>query len=622
MHINKISPDNIGGKGIYPSFISAKVNWVISMMNYLKKLPIRVQLSFISLIIVIIMLFIILSSYFKIANVVEQKNNEYFSEMISQINRTIASNCDVLNRLVQNLSYSKMVQDYLNETDATKLYTKYAQVQDYLSNLAGMKDGIIDIALFGNNGTTFNLNGDIGNLEAFRGEIPKKQLFYYTGRKNIDINNHVRNCFIVGARIYSTVDYNNYAREVGTIMVVFDVNTLAGYRQEASSRGNPELYMVDRQGEVFYSNNNGIKVGSVYSEIIRNAEDNHENMTANGIKYNVQVGDIPDLGGKIIFKIPQNELLSGLDDVRKQQLGIFFIALSLLAIPFFFVINNIIQPLKKLMLFMNGIKSGKIKNLKERISVQGYAEIIIMSGEFNNMMDEINDLAHRLLETNTRLYEAELTKRQSEIDYLRSQINPHFLYNTLESIMGIALEDGSERSFNTAKALGQIFKYSIKGQDLVPLENEYNMIKNYLYIQKIRFEDRINVEYNFSEEVLGIKVPKMILQPIVENAIYHGLETKVGGGHLKLGADVSKQILAIHVEDDGVGIDQESLKVICDNLKGVLNKDEIMQKAKGSIGFTNVNNRIKLLYGNEFGIDISSVINSGTKVVIRLPFQE
>ncbi len=594
-------------------------------MDYLKRLPIRVQLSFISFIIIIIMIFIILSSYFKVANVVEQKNNEYFNEIIIQINRTITSNCDVLNRLAQNICYSKVIQDYLDEADPTALFTEYTKVQNYLSNLANMKDGIIDIALFADNGKTFNLAGDIQNLITFKHEIPEKQLYYYTGRKTIQINYQDRNCFIVGARIYSTVDFDNYAKEVGILMIVYDANAMLGYRsQTTSSRSNPELYMVDRGGQVFYSNNSNIKIGSAYNEILPRlpANNNTDSITANGIRYNVQTGDIPDLDGKIIMKIPQSELLSGLDTIRKQQLLTFFIALLLLAIPFFFVINNILQPLKKLMSFMKGIKSGNIKNLKDRIAVQGYAEIIIMSKEFNNMMDEINDLTHRLLETSTRLYEAELVKRQSEIDYLRSQINPHFLYNTLESIMGIALEDENNRVFNTAKALGQIFKYSIKGQDMVLLDEEFNMIKNYLYIQKIRFGSRLNVEYDFGTDVLQCKMPKMILQPIVENAIYHGLETKVGGGLLRIGGAVSEKVLTIYVDDDGVGIDSQNLIIIRDNLKGILSKDDVFKKNKGSIGFTNVNNRIKLICGNEFGVEIMSKENAGTRVIIKLPFQE
>ncbi len=121
---------------------------------------------------------------------------------------------------------------------------------------------------------------------------------------------------------------------------------------------------------------------------------------------------------------------------------IFFISLFLLAIPFFPVINNILQPLKKFMRFMNEIKLGKPNSLQKRISLQGYAEIIVMANEFNEMLDEIDELTHRLLESNTRLYEAELVKKQSELAYLQSQINPHFLYNTLESIKGIAAEEG------------------------------------------------------------------------------------------------------------------------------------------------------------------------------------
>ena len=195
--------------------------------------------------------------------------------------------------------------------------------------------------------------------------------------------------------------------------------------------------------------------------------------------------------GKSSYKLPRSELLSGIEDIRKQAFLIFFIAVLLLTVPFLAVINNILQPLKKLMQLMNEIKLGKLKHLKKRIRLQGYAEIIVVANNFNQMLDEIDDLTHRLLDSRTRLYESELVKKQSELAYLQSQINPHFLYNTLESIKGIAAEEGADTIFNMTKALALVFRYSIKGTDMVPLREELKIIESYIYIQKIRFGNRL-----------------------------------------------------------------------------------------------------------------------------------
>lgn len=591
-------------------------------MNFLRKLPIKAQLLIIAFSIITIMVFIIFTSYIKTANVIQQKNSEYFTQMITQFNRTIASNCDVVNRLVQNISYSKVVQSYLNETDPVEKFQKYTQLQDYILNLSDMKDGIIDIALFSENGTSFNVNGEIENIYEFKREIPKKQLFYYTGSKKITINNKTRDCFIVGARIYSTLNFENIDNELGTLLILIDVNSLVGYKKELNLRSETEFYMLDRDNKVFFSNDTNMAIQG--KDLPIDINNTKSMVKLNGLKYIVQIGDIPDIGGKIVFMVPQSELLSGLDVIREQQFSIFFIALLLLAVPFFFVINNIVQPLKRFIYFMNEIRCGKIKNLKNRIYLKGYAEINIMAGDFNNMLDEIDDLTHRLIETNTRLYEAELAKTQSELEYLKSQINPHFLYNTLESIKGIAVDEGSGNIFNMTKSLGQIFRYSIKGTDIVILNDELNMIKSYLYIQKIRFENRLNIDYEFDSNILQCKIPKMILQPVVENAIYHGIEPKVGQGHLSIGGYLSSEKLIVFIKDDGVGIDKENLELIRKNLEVKNNMKFYSENTVSSsnIGLINVNNRIRLTYGNEFGIKVESQNGNGTSVILNLPVQE
>ncbi len=569
-------------------------------MGYLKKLPIRVQLSMLLMVIVVIVIFIIFTNYYKAAKVVEKKNSEYFMEMISQMNQTISSNSDAVKRLLFNISYnSSIVQSYLtNETDPTNIYNDITQLKSYITDMIGMKDGIVDIALISKEGSDINTNGDIINLYPFVDEIPEKQLYYFLGFKILPYNFNNRNVFIAGAQIYSTTNFENN-KGIGTLMIVLDANALLGSPNEVKRPSGSKFYLVDRNGSVFFSNDDSFQIGSPYSETLSSEKDT---------KYLIQKGSIPDIGGEIIVKVPRNELLSGIEDIREQAFLIFLFALLLLAVPFLIVINNILQPLKKLMRLMNEIKLGKLNNLKKRISLQGYAEIIIMANDFNEMLDEIDDLTHRLLESNARLYEAELVKKQSEMAYLQSQINPHFLYNTLESIKGMAAEERVDSIFNMTKALALVFRYSVKGTDTVPLREELNIIRSYVYIQKIRFGNRLEVEYLFPEEILDCKVPKMILQPIVENAIFHGIEPKVGEGLLQLEGKLSGNRLYLSVTDNGMGIEEEKLHSIMET-----------HDRSANIGLSNVNNRIKLNYGNEYGITIRSQTGLGTEVVIMMP---
>ncbi|WP_441879931.1 sensor histidine kinase [Paenibacillus sp. 2TAB26] len=574
----------------------------------LKSFPIGFQLSVLVAIIIVIVLVIVYTNYLKAAEVVEKKNSEYHKEMIAQINRTIAANSDAVKRILLSIAYNpKIVQPYLNEKDPVKKYTQYTQLMSYMADMRNMKDGILDIALIGVDGTTFNLNGDVNNLKPFMDEIPINQFFNFTGVQKMRINNITRDVFIVGSPIYSTIDFGN-DKKFGVIMIVLDAKVILGSPPSMDKMGGSKLYALDRNGNVFYSNVNGVKTGTPYTQISSVNSDS---------SFYMQRGEIPDIGGELVFNLPKSELLRGLEDIRKQSLLILFISLLVLSLPFLLVVNNILMPLKKLMRFMNDFKLGHLRNLNNRISLQGYAEISSMASDFNRMLDEIDMLTRQLVDSNTKLYRAELVKKQSELAFLQSQINPHFLYNTLESIKGMAVEEGSDKIFHMAKALAFVFRYSIKGTDFVTLQEELTLVKSHIHIQQIRFVNRLNVQYRIPEDLLSCKVPKMILQPLVENAIFHGIEPRTGkGGLLEIIVEQFEEMLILSVADNGAGIDQEQLRILKYKLSVIL---DMTDNQRTNIGLVNVNNRIKLNFGEAYGITISSKRDAGTTVIISLP---
>lgn len=217
------------------------------------------------------------------------------------------------------------------------------------------------------------------------------------------------------------------------------------------------------------------------------------------------------------------------------------------------------------------------------------------------------------------------TKKQAQYLALQNQINPHFLYNTLEGIRSEALIAGMETISDMTEALATFFRYTISNlENLVTVEDELSNIENYYFIQQFRFEDRINLEIAYNKEdkddLFSLNIPKLILQPIVENAIFHGIERKLGKGHIKIALEHTQNRLIINVKDDGFGIEEVILRQLNEKLSVFSLENEGLEKGKkGGIAIINVNNRIKLLFGEEYGVYIYSTPNIGTDVEITLP---
>jgi two-component system, sensor histidine kinase YesM len=218
------------------------------------------------------------------------------------------------------------------------------------------------------------------------------------------------------------------------------------------------------------------------------------------------------------------------------------------------------------------------------------------------------------------------SKKQAQYLALQNQINPHFLYNTLEGIRSETLLAGFEHLANMIEALATFFRYTISNvENLVTVEDELMNVRNYYIIQKYRFGDRLNVqvEYDPADEsvILACAIPKLTLQPIIENSIRYGAERKIGVGNVRITIEISTQRLIITISDNGIGMTEEALTEINDNLSRTsLDHIHSDSKTDGGIALVNVNNRIKLLFGEEYGICIYSTLHMGTDVEITLPF--
>ena len=239
---------------------------------------------------------------------------------------------------------------------------------------------------------------------------------------------------------------------------------------------------------------------------------------------------------------------------------------------------------------------------------------------------EIKALVDRYLSRKTRKNSAEIFDKQTELTALQSQINPHFLYNTLESIRGQALMDDNREIAGMVEALSSFFRYSIsrKGK-LVTLREELANINNYMLIQCYRFNNRFSLEVLIDEEdeeAYDFLIPKLIIQPVVENAIYHGLEEKLEGGRVTIEVIVTDKTLILTISDNGSGIEGAALAKLNQwiHSPSMRVEEEGGQKQHNTgIALPNIHKRIQLLFGEEYGVNVYSTVGQGTDVEITIP---
>jgi two-component system sensor histidine kinase YesM len=251
------------------------------------------------------------------------------------------------------------------------------------------------------------------------------------------------------------------------------------------------------------------------------------------------------------------------------------------------------------------------EDLQALVTTNNVDEITELGISFNLMIAQIRDLL------NAKMLEQENLKK-AELRTLQAQINPHFLYNTLDTIVWMAESNKPDQVIEIVHALSSFFRIALsKGKDWISLRQELEHVQSYLTIQKKRYRDILDYKVEVDESLLDSTILKLTLQPLVENALYHGIKTKRTGGEIIISARRGEQgRVVLEVRDDGVGFTPYKLAQIREMLSG--EKDEIKMK-EGGFGLENVNKRIKLYYGTQYGISIDSHYRGGTEVTITIP---
>ena len=293
------------------------------------------------------------------------------------------------------------------------------------------------------------------------------------------------------------------------------------------------------------------------------------------------------------------------------QITIIIFSLAVSLNGYITVLRSIDRPLSDMKELSTQIAGG---NLDARTKVPDVDELIPLANNMNLMAEQINVLIQKNIEEQQNIQKAEMKA-------LQAQITPHFLYNTFDTIIWLAEEEKTDEVVKITKAFSEFLRISLsRGHEWITIAQELDHIKNYLTIQKIRYADILNYEIEADEEILNYKIIKLVLQPLVENAIYHGIKNKRGRGHLKVSAnftDDKKSSIMFTVTDDGAGFTQERLAQVNDELE---NATLDAEKLTSVYGLYNVNKKLKLYYGKETeGLVIQSEHNKGSCISFVIP---
>lgn len=406
------------------------------------------------------------------------------------------------------------------------------------------------------------------------------------------------------------IDLLNYTKkDIGIIKLdIYMERLFSPGKNWENEKSNFDVIVYGADGQDLYDSDPDKR--EVLTEFLQrqsDGEDYHNGKIHTISDYVVAGTALEEYGMNILFLFTNSELMEKKGEI--QLLVIPLLLLVILAILFFSYLFTY-RFSARVGALVQKIKVAETGDLTITKPIAGSDEIAYLDKQFSHMLKKLDKLIRKN-------YIQQLENKETQLRNLQLQINPHFLYNTLETISSIAAVNQAFVVCDMCEKLGEIFRYSLGKNygEFVTISQELHHTQNYIFIQKIRYNERFEVFYNVEADVDRYMILRFILQPIVENAIVHGLGNLTSKGTLEISIRREKDALLIVIEDDGVGMDAERVR----DLNAFINEPKEVRDNKKSIGIRNVNQRIQLSCGNEYGISIESIPYQGSRFYIRLP---
>lgn len=527
--------------------------------------------------------------------------------VLVQVNRSVDSYLRTIMKLSDSLYYGAIKNaDLSSESINDQITLLYDNNKDSIANIALLsKEGELLEAV---PAARLKTGLDVTKEEWFGNTLERTDNLHFT-------TPHVQYIFDNKEQQYRWVITLTRAVEIthgtsteqGILLIDIRYSSLQQMLEDISLGNQGYLYMIGSDGELIYHPRMQlIETGQMDENISAAVQyrDGNYREEYHGEERNVSVKSVGYTGWKLLSVTPEKGLsLSNL----KMRLFVVFVAASFLLVLILinaFISSRITDPIQELEKSVNAIEAGELD--KEVYTGGSY--------EIQHLGRSIGDMAKRIKMLMQDIVVEHESKRKSEFDTLQSQINPHFLYNTLDIIVWMIENEKKQEAVKVVTALARFFRISLsKGKSIITVRDELEHIRSYLTIQQMRFKNKFIYEIEAGEEVMDLACLKLMLQPLVENAIYHGMEFMDGDGEIHVKAQRQEDDLWIEVCDNGLGMTPEQVESLLSE------KPPVPSKRGSGIGVKNVNERIRLYFGEGYGLVILSEPDEGTAIRIHLP---
>lgn len=548
----------------------------------------------------------------------------YVANTLEQVNNNIDTTYLQLTNKLMSIGTNETIQAVLKKT-AERPFAERIDDDEVVSTIIAKEvSGTTDIESL----WIFSYNGEIYRLWGTNNSLAPQYLFTSTSwfktmkklnKRTLMIPTHEQMDLITEGEKKKVVTYINEItdldtnKSIGFIMLEMNVASVSKNLKDVNRDTLSELVIIDDNKTVIYHTKSEYISSQFRTNYVsRIMEERTGNFieSADEQQKLVAFDTSSKTGWTVISIVPTDVLFSKIYSFEIVLIYTFLLCMLFAVIIALLMSKTLTEPISRL---QSTMKQAEMGDFSVAMEITSNDEIGQLGRSFNNMLEKVNRLIRRV-------YQTEIARKEAQLNALQAQINPHFLYNTLQ-IMDIMAEDKEAYEISKAcQALSKIFRYSIqRGGETVTLREELQHVKNYILIQNLRLGDKLEVVYDVAETSLNLEIIKLIIQPLVENSIVHGIESSDKKCVIKISARLQEDTMIITVEDTGRGMDEEELFDIKESLS---DEHEDTSKKQGGIALINVNSRIKLYYSDRYGLSIQSKKNIGTKITLILPAKE